>query len=56
MKKLLKVMVRKGPFDSQMQNLCVLRHHFLIYEIFGKDIYIGKNSKQMSNGFKKYQV
>ena len=26
MKKLLKVMV-KGPFDSQMQSLCVLRHH-----------------------------
>ena len=26
LKKLLKLMVRKEPFDSQMQNLCVLRH------------------------------
>ena len=28
MKKFLKVMVKKEPFDSQMQNLCVLRNHF----------------------------
>ena len=40
MKKLLKVMVRKEPFDSQMKNLCVLRHHFLIYKIFGNDLYL----------------
>ena len=38
MKKLLKVMVWKGPFDSQMQNLCVLRHHFLNYKIFTNDL------------------
>ena len=33
-------MVRKGLFDSQMQNLCVLRHHFLIYKIFRNDLYL----------------
>ena len=39
-KKLLKLMVRKGLFDSQIQNLCVFRHHFLIYKIIGTDNYI----------------
>ena len=28
LEKLLKVMVKKGPFDSQMQNLCVPRNNF----------------------------
>ena len=39
-------MVRKGPFDSQMQNLCVLRHHFLIYKIFGNDLYLQEKKIQ----------
>ena len=42
MKKLLKVMARKGTFDSQMQNLCVPRHHFLINKIFRNYLYLKK--------------